>query len=281
MLLSCVISHAQTFTHCDVYQFANGDSTKKFISLKQTFAANGKLLSEQYDRYMRTVSEGCDNGTYFYFYKDTLLLRRSYCGADMDSTKMICHYNKKNQLIQEEYFTFERRMKKSVDKGFGRPGGCIVEDSDFEKNRTWEKVSVINYKYDAAGRLIEYNSPKLHFSTQNRYTWLYDSLGRISKYYSYDFQRLIWVEEYTYFKDAYTFRRTWYDYSGKPNDYDVFTFTYKINAQGKVTEEKVTDEKGELISSETMEYDSSGNLIRTTAYNGKGKEEMTHLFVYY
>lgn len=281
-------SVGQNYTKCKVFQYAGIDSLNKKIVSEESYDAKGLLTSYYYKGYQESSSVSNSDSKYFNFYHDTLLVLSTSIDEDKDSSKTIYYYNASGQKTKEEHFDYKRRLKKDSDKGLGQPGGCIVTDKDYEKNKTWEKTSEINFKYDSNGNIILYDATKLHFTSQNKYTWTYDGQNRVVEYSSYDNTKLIWTERFEYFNGGYKFTRTWYDYDGSPkhlNDKDYeywpqYTFTYKLNDKGQVVEEKVTTEKGELTSSETTTYNSSSKIIRRTNFDSKGQPDITHIYLY-
>ena len=283
--LTCV---GQNYTKCKVFQYAGNDSVNKILVSEKTYNTKGQITSYYYRGYQESSSISNSDSKYFNFYQDTLLVLSTSIDENKDSSKTIYYYNTSGQKTKEEHFDYKRRLKKDSDKGFGRPGGCIVTDNDYEKNKTWEKTSEINFKYDSNGNKILYDATKLHFTSQNKYTWTYDEQNRVVEHNSFDDTRLIWTERFDYFDGGYKFTRTWYDYDGNPQhlkekNYEYwpqYTFRYKFNNKGLVIEEKVTTEKGELTSSETTMYNSSGKIIRSTKFNSKGQPDITHIYVY-
>jgi hypothetical protein len=288
LVLTSGLCDGQSVRKCDVFQFAGTDSTKKEITLTQLFNSSGQLISETYNRFMKDPSERESDGSHFYFYEDDLLVKRTFIGENQDSTKLLCFYNDKKQLIREEYFTFERRLRKDVDKGRGRPGGCSITEEDYEQERTWAQTSEINYAYDNKGNKILYDATTLHFDDQNRYTWTYDSFGRILKYSSFDTNTLIWNEDYSYFTEGYKFTRTWYDYEGNPEHlkeknwgYSAqCTYSFELDNNRRVIKETSATEKGETLYVERTIYNSKGQIERTIYYDNKGKPELTHIYAY-
>ena len=113
------------------------------------------------------------------------------------------------------------------------------------------------------GNKILSDATKLHFSSQNKYTWIYDNQNRIIEYNSFKGLELIWTETYEYYNNGYIMIMTWYDYVGNPKhlkteDYEYwpqYHFSYKTNQKGKVIEEIVTTEKGARTGSKTYKYD--------------------------
>ena len=273
--------NGQQFYNCDIYQYKGTDSLNKFVSLKKIFNSSGQIIMETYKNYRRSASEGHQNRTYCYFYNDTLLVRRTSIDDKGDSTKILYYYNSNNKLITQEYYTFERRMKKNVTWD-------LLSDDDFEKERTWLKTSSIEYTYDEEGRKILYDATRLHYSSQNRYIWIYDSLGRVIKHYSFDNNCPTWLEKFTYFNDGYSFTRTWYDDKENPKHlnekgeyWPLYTFTHKLNEKGQVIERQVTNEKREKGGKEITSYNTNGDIEKFTSYNNNEEPEITHIYIYY
>lgn len=283
--LTCV---GQNYTKRKVFQYSGNDSLNKKLVSEETYNSKGQITSYYYKGYQKSSSISNSDSKYFNFYKDSLLVLSTSIDEDKDSSKTIYFYNASRQKIKEEHFDYKRRLKKDSDKGFGRPGGCIVTDKDCEKDKTWEKTSEIKFKYDSNGNKILYDATKLHFTSQNKYTWTYDEQNRVVEHSSYDDTKLIWTEQFEYFRDGYKFTRTWYDYDGTPKQlkaksweyWPQYIFTYKLNSNGQVIEEKVMTEKGELTSSETTLYNSSGKIIKNTQFDSQGQPDITHIYLY-
>jgi hypothetical protein len=279
---------SQNYTKCKVYQYAGFDSLNKKLVSVETYNSNGQLTSFYYKGFQESSSESNVDSEYSNFYQDSLLVLSTSIDEDKDSSKIIFYYNKFGQKVKEEHFDYTRRLKKDSNKGRGRSGGCVVTKKDYEKKRSWVQTSEINFSYDTNGNKILYDATKLHYTSQNKYTWSYDSLGRILNYLSFENQRLMWKEEYSYFKGGYKFTRTWYDFNGIPNHlkeksyeyWPQYTFTYKLNDNGQVVEEKVVTEKSELKSIKIYLYNSYGKIIRSTNFNSKGQPEITHIYLY-
>ncbi len=191
-------------------------------------------------------------------------------------TKTLYHYNEKAQLIQSVSFDFKRRIKKDVDKGLGRPGGCIITEDDYEKQKSWALVSIWNYKYNNLGQLIEKIAPILN-STQDHYLYSYDSSGRLKEERSLEGNRLIWIENYTYSQNGYEFTRIWFEEDGtRGKEWNelltpIDTFRYKTDKFNNVTEELVIEEGGRQVSKDYKFYDIQNRLRRHEIYNDTAK----------
>ena len=202
-ILSTLSFYGQTPKQCDVYQY-EGTSTKSKKVLTIKYNQKGQKISEQYKNFKEDEAvEMCDVKE-TYIYQDTLLVKILALDEDNDSSKTINSYNDQGQLIKSENYDFKRRIKKGVDKGLGRPGGCIITEADYEKNKTWQVRSEINYKYDNNGNKILYDASKNHWDSQNNYTWKYDEKNRVTEHSSYNVSQkykdqLYWTENYVYF----------------------------------------------------------------------------------
>jgi len=162
--------------------------------------------------------------------------------------KTLYYYDKQNKLSKTISFDFEKRLRKDVDKGLGRPGGCIIYPEDYEKHKSWALSSVWDYKYDDSGRLVEKIAPICN-SSQSRYTYKYDVKGRLIEERSLDNDRLIWIESYTYYDDGHEYTRTWYENGQRRKNYNgqfkpIDTFRYKTDKFGNETDEKTIEEGG-------------------------------------
>jgi hypothetical protein len=76
------------------------------------------------------------------------------------------------------------------------------------------------------GNKILSDATKLHFSSQNKYTWIYDNQNRIIEYNSFKGLELIWTETYEYYNNGYIMIRTWYDYVGNPKHLKTEDYEY-------------------------------------------------------
>jgi len=210
---------------------------------------SGKILEYYYKNDEKTPSEGATKTTYY--------------------------YDDQKRLTRTVSFDFEKRLRKDVDKGFGRAGGCIITEKDYEKYKSWEIFSVWNYKYDQSGKLVEKFAPIFN-STQNRYTYKYDEKGRLIEERSLENERLIWVESYVYYDLGHEFTRTWFENGQRRKDYDgkyhpIDTFRYKIDKFGNETDELVIEEGGRQVSRHKKYYDEKNRIIRNEIYDENDK----------
>jgi hypothetical protein len=279
ILLASTFCKAQDITRCIVYQFAGNDSNKKHIALTQTFNRRAQIVWEKYLNYKSSSSEGYGNGTYRYYYTDSLLTKRLFAD-NKDTTKVLYYYNNRNQCIKEQNFSWERRLKKNVktDDIFEQ----IPQQEDFEKKRTWIKTNEVTISYDGKGRRIKKADEEdyTHF-------WKYDESNRVIQEKGYDDNKLVYVEDYTYFNGGYKYSTVWYDDNEKPqtpkySDIDlssIYTFTFYLDKKGRIIKKEITTEKGE-IDTEITDYDKKGRIAKTIYLDAKGQPEITHIFEY-
>lgn len=280
----------QDFKKCTVYQFSGKDSLNKHIALVQNFNQAGQIVDETYSNYKKSSNEGNSDGSYYYYYADSLLTKRFFIAGDGDTMKVLYFYNTNRQCIREEYFNCERRLRNDVKKGFGQPGGCVVFEEDFEKNRTWAKMNEVTFLYDNKGRLIRKDDGQDY-----ERVWLYDSQNRIIQEKGYSFNKLEYVEKYIYFNGGYRNSQIFFDSDGKPEQATytdiifnpIFTSTFYLNTSGKIIKEEMTTEKGVEISDETTYYDSRGRITKTVHryldrhyITDANSAEITHVFEY-
>jgi len=255
-LVCKVVCTAQTYSHCKVYQFAGTDSSKMFVAKKINYTiGNKQILSEVYTDYKENASVGWTDGTYLYFYKDTLLKRRMFGDTNKDSTKALYKYDKKGKLTIEEHWS--KKHKKS-----------------------WQLISMINHRYDSLGNEVEYYAAEMHWDTQNRYTWKYDSTGKVLEYSSYNHKKLLWTETYWYSDTGYCFTRVWYNIDGTKKEGNEITYAYKLDNKGRIIEESIFNDKVKLIKKTTTSYNKKGQIARTVCYDASGNAAMTHVYMY-
>jgi len=266
----------ETFDVCSTYYFHSDDSLNPTIARLLSHDQAGREKEVVYSSFESYVP-----ATSLVLYdssgkKSVEYYRIDEQGQKQTLTKTLYYYNKKDQLTQLVAFDFERRIKKDVDKGLGRPGGCIIVEDDYEKQKSWGLASVWNYKYDDQGRLIEKVAPVLN-STQDHYLYSYDGMGRINEERSLEGNRLIWIESYTYGNHEYQFTRTWFEKDGsRGKEWNglltpVDTFRFKTDKFNNVTEELVIEEGGRQVNKDNKFYDNKNRLIKHEIYNDRAK----------
>lgn len=240
------------------------------------------MISQQYLNWKASETEGVENGTYTYVYSDTLLVKRFFGSEDGDSSRMEYVYDAKGKLSQQKLFELKAV---SNSGGYIRPG----DGANANMGRRWEQTSEVNFIYDSKGRKVTYDATRLHYTSQNMYTWEYDDQNRVTVQKSYSRGRITWREDYQYFEWGYRYWRIWYDEAGNPRNenkesyayWPLLFFTYTVDANGRVIRENISDENKKLHGRTDYYYQKNGKLSRTEYFNEKDVLSVTHRYVYF
>lgn len=292
ILLLCVpsLSFGQGFKECEVYQYSGKDSSKQKLAKKIIYNKAGRVVSEKNLDFYLSPSTSLGDGTTYYFYKDTLLVKEIFINArkENDSVKIVYSHNDLGKRISQEVFIFERLLRKEADKDLGRPRGCVVTDEDFEKERTWKKLSETSFSYNSKGYLAEELN---FFPIRNRKTstkWFYNSNGELIEEHYFDDNLLQCISRFTYYKLGKKMVRTWYEEDGTPKHlneksaqfYPEQTFAYKLDPKGKVIEERITDHKNNLLQESFFFYNTNGQLSKEVIRIIGDSPNLTHIYRY-
>lgn len=271
--LISTISFGQQFSICEILHVSYNDTGSTSIKELVKYNANGKVISEIY---IDTVTNNSP-GSNLYFYKDTLLLRILQIDEEGDSSIVLHSYNKKGQQIKSLYYNFENNKE---------PG------KDVKKTKQIKTAEIYN-TYDKQGNKILEDATKKYWSSQNKQTWVYDNHNRVIEHNSYIVEKnypekIYWTERYEYYDHGYRYTTTIYDTDGKPKhlkekswEYSPqYTTTIKLNNQGQVVEEVVTDEKGVLFSKQLTFYNESGSISKIVFFNQGSKPRWTAFYEY-
>ncbi len=276
----------QNISKCLVFQYPGYDSLNKSLVHEEFYNSKGQITYFYYKGFQESSSLGKRDSKNFNYYNDSLLVISTSVDETCDSTKIIYYYNNYGRKTKEEHYDFKRRLKKNnLNK---RSYRCEISENNFEKKKTWKKIKEVYFTYDSTGNKILHDATKFQKTSQNRYTWKYDKNNRIIEHISFENAEIKWIEQYEYYNDFYKFIRTWFTSEGTPmhllNKTDgywpQFSFSYILNKQNQVIEEKVTNEIGELISSAVLTYNLYGRLVKKTAFDSKGQPEITHIYLY-
>jgi hypothetical protein len=265
MLLSA-LSKAENFSICRVYQYSDTNSNKKHLALVRMLNRSGKVVSETYSDYSSSIVERNVDGTYYYYYSDSLLEKRTFIESNGDKEKTVYFYDCHQRCVREVSFRFEKNTKKDIKKGIGQKDGCIVLEKDFESYRTWSKTNEINHFYDTVGRLVRTENEQDY-----KRVWTYDSLNRISQEKGFSAGRLEYIAYYQHFRDGYRYVTVNYNAEGKPElpeygDYIFsprYTSTFYVDSTGKTIRKTTSTEKDVLICEELIFYDAHGRISKT------------------
>jgi hypothetical protein len=189
--------------------------------------------------------------------------------------KTLSYYNENNKLVKTISYGFEKRIRKDVDKGFGRPGGCIILPEDYEKNKTWALEKVWNYRYDKKNRLVE-KYLIVGGDTQNRYVYHYDSNDGLIEERLFSQNELVGIDSYKRYHGGFEYTTTSYDNGKRKKDwndkeYGVDTFRYKTDKFGNITQELVIEDGGRQVSRHKKYYDEKNRMVREEIYDTNDK----------
>ena len=185
--------------------------------------------------------------------------------------KSFFYYND-SLLVRVESFDLKRRLKSDVDKGFGRPGGCIIMPEDYEKEPTWQVNQIVLYQYDSLGRLILRYSP-IFQNSQNRFEYQYNEDGNLIVEKSLDESTPIYTINYQY-KENQTISNLQWDNENWRGTIQIKTF----DKFGNLIKKSTIKNDEEWI--EIYEYNVENKLIRFSAYNSDGEIGLTHIYKY-
>lgn len=267
-------------TRCEVKQYFGTDSLNATVAKIMTYNSRGQMITEQFIGWKKNEQEGTSDGTYTYFYNDTFLIKWIYGDPNGDSSRMEFTYDVTGRLTQQSLFKL---------KLVGGGGPYTDDPRPVQVNLRWVQTSIVNFSYDQKGRKILYDATRLHYTPQNMYKWEYDDLNRVIKQESYSRGKLTWNEDYQYFDWGYRYWRTWYDFDGNmrhefspetPQYYPLLFFTYKLDKQRRIIEERITDEKQKLRGRTVTIYNAQGRIARTVNYNAEDKQAVTHIYEY-
>lgn len=263
------------FEDVQVLQFFDNDSTNGEITLSKKIDANGNVLAEYYKGYKTDKGNGrADVLTIDEYDKENRLrVSTDYYGSfKINSVEKTFYYYEDSLLVRLESFELRKRIKADVDKGYGRPGGCIITAEDYEKDMTWELSRIFLHRYDKFGRKIVSYSPVFRGS-HNRYEYEYSNDGKLWLEKSLDKSRLLYTEYYKYKDNQIISVLIWdkKDWSGTKR------IKY-FDKNGNIIKETTIQKDKEWV--DKYEYDPDGRLIRFKAYDSEGKINLTHIYNY-
>jgi hypothetical protein len=253
------------------YYFHEMDSSELNLQKITEFYSDNQIASETH---LLTSSNTEKGRKIFYDYKDSLLVQKRTVNEKKDSTKVVYFYNNENQLIKREHFTFKKRLRPEIIEKQKESVDWLISESDYEENRSWDKISEIEFSYDSIGRKIKYYAPNLHWDNQNKYKWFYDKKGNIAIKQSWNHNELIWTENYSYENNDFSYTRIW-----KNKDYQKeFKFFVYKNKFGQKIKEVTLKNDSIQRSRKTYEYYKNGMIKRKVVYGENDKRLTTYIY---
>ena len=176
-------------------------------------------------------------------------------------------------MVKREHFIFKKRIRPEIIEKQREATDWIISETDYEENRSWDKISEIDFFYDSIGRKTQYYAPDLHWDNQNKYKWLYDEKGNIKIKESWNHNELIWTENYTYENNEYSYTRTWND-----KEYQIkLKFLVFTNEKGEKIKE-LTLRNENIQNKRTFEYYDNGMLKKKIVFDENNEPLITYIF---
>jgi len=255
---------------CYAIQRLYSDTTKTDTTLIQLYNDNDNLIYDKYHDH-RVGSLSRKNSECIYKYCDqnlseNLCVRKSLYSEDSCDSIRIEYLYQNNLLVKRLNYVFEARQKEKLECDL------IKFPEDFYQKQ-WYLTNSWIYIYNDKGELIEQYDSVSYFSSQNKYIYEYYDSGELYKKYSYDGDRLIWTEIYSYSKSKKTMDRVWEPKKGtrKCSNTKHFKFISFLDDTGNVILKDCylikLEKKDEFFSSEKFEYDQHGRLLNHIIYD--------------
>lgn len=262
LILLSQLSCKPTYNYFEVQQTTYLDSIPT-VSREVYLDSEGRIIKDTYTDYNTSVYSRKTDVTLTSTYQKDLLVKKVTRNHNSDSTVFFLNYDKDGQLKQEK----------------------LIHKYDWQ--RAWSDTAVTTFKYDQNGNKIAETTKPLSFQ-RDKYTWDYDSLGRLSEHWAFDNEKAIWSERYTYNDSGYYFTRTWYDKNGMPkptsqddsNYYPPFTFYIKTDNKGRQVQELVKFSNGTIHSETKTYYDRRNRVTKVKIIDPKTAEWVIQKFKY-
>ncbi|WP_276978425.1 hypothetical protein [Flavobacterium filum] len=283
------VIHYVTLNKCLVFSFKNNDSTNKALTKTIKYDRNG----QEVETVMNNFGNYIDNKEINIYNSKKQLVVSYYQPKEQQSREEISKteyfYDTYGNLIRQTTNTLMRRIRKDVDKGMGRPGGCIITEKDYEKKKTWALETEWNFYYDSKNRLIRKKASPIN-SSQDLYEYSYiENSQRLAEQKSLNSKTgLIYIEKFYFKNDTTIFERFWYEQDGtRSKDFDGKLtqnyFWYEITDKNGNSIKKYIIDKDDkrIFNREEFFYDKKNRLIRKNTIDNNGKIVWTDLYIYY
>ncbi len=267
------------FSHFDdvqIFQFLGSDSAKGKITYSEKHDSLGRVVAYNYTGHKENSATGTSDvlGIKEYNKVGKLSVLTSYYNESSmkgEVTKTFYYYSD-TILIAMERYSFEKRIRSDVDKGEGRPGGCIILPGDYEKERTWKLEQQVKYERNNVTNTSSYST--VSNTSQNGWEYTYDEKGRMATKQSMDGNRIVYTEYFTYKGDTVFSDLVWNnsEWSGTKRA-KVYSGKTK-----KIVAEFIT--QGDKTWIKRYWYDDKDRITRYQYYNVDGSINLTHTYRY-
>ncbi|WP_026450104.1 hypothetical protein [Aequorivita capsosiphonis] len=279
IFISSLISCQEKKSDFKITQF-EGTEKNGQISKEVKYNDNGQIKFAKLTGFKTTKYISSADFEETYFYKDTLLIKTLIYypnSIDADSARTEYRYNNKNQLIERAQYDYKKRLKKTLEFG-----DCLIDSTDYEPQATWKLESRIEYKYDDAGRKIEYYAPETHWDSQNHYYYEYNSQDCLIKETSLNDNKLIWEKHFDYLENGYDYFYNRLPITKIENKSD-WPYFYKVryvkDNKGNILEESEKGKDGTLNYRIIREF-KNNRIINEKRYNRNNDLELTYIYDY-
>lgn len=264
------------FNDVQIFQFLGKDSTKGKISYSEKHDSLGRIIACCYTGHKENSATAFSDVLDIREYGANgkiAILTSYYNEPDMrGEVNKTFYYYSDTTLIALERYSLKKRIKADVDKGNGRPGGCIILPEDYEKDPAWKLDQQTKYESSNGVQTASYSTASN--TSQNGWEYTYDAQGRILTKQSLDGSRLIYTEYFRYSGDTVFSELVWAnpDWSGTKK-----MKVYAANSK-RLTAEFTTQ------SNKTWEkrytYDAKGRLVKYQYLKPDGTPDLTHNYRY-
>lgn len=276
-----------TNSECLVYTYLNNDSVSK--SLTKTIKYNSKGL--EVETVMNRFGNYVDSKSLKIYNSKNQLIEQYYEPKNYNKgeiSKTVYQYDLKGNLIKQITYTFKRRIRKDVDKGYGRPGGCIITEDDYEKLKTWALETEWSFYYDETNRMTKKKASIIN-STQDLYEYKYMSNLKmpVEEISLNSKTGIIYSKKYSFHNDTIVYVRHWFnedgsrrkDYNGRLTQNYVWYEIY--DKRGNLVEKYVYDkDEKRYFNRHEYFYDDRNRLTRENSINDSNKIVWTALYEY-
>ncbi len=287
------------------YKTKQGDTSNFHVSNKKEFNTLGLLIKEvQYEdntilnyRYIDTfltIVEKQVDGEIIEIEKYSYNTNRKLIKTEVEKkgiaiSKDTFVYDSHGYLIEEIHYFEDETAEKTIYVNDKSGKNIIETEWQLNEDDIWEKTCSSRSKWNEKGEIIEWRNSECNPARNPHETWSWDDKSRIIKHQTFTRDRKLYREDvYTYYEGGYQIISTGFNYDGsvkhlntKTWEYQPQFFTYcKTDSVGRLIEERVIDEKKELISLRIFRYDNYGNLLQEIYCNSDGTLNYSNKYEY-
>lgn len=263
------------FPDLQVYQYFDNNSSKRAITHSEKYDDVGRIIAEYFKDYKTDKGNGRTDVLTINEYNELGKLKVStdyyetFMAGEVQKT---FYYYDDSLLTTVESFDFKKRLKANVDKGYGRPGGCIITSEDYEKERTWKLTRLVRYEYNIKGQKTKSYSI-VSQGSHNGFEYEYNAEGKLVKEKSFDKDELLWTTEYKYSGLQEISELTW-----NKNNWGTTKKIKTYNDHHQLLEEVTIQNENKYV--DKYIYDEKARLVKFESYDSHGKLGLTHIYRY-